>query len=88
MSDKQKQMESTWKVSEGLDRVRGKIRKRDADNKSSALLNEYKNGPYKNKKEEIETAWVEHENAEKSAKAQDEKLTAKQIKDFMQEQNG
>ena len=40
------------------------------------------------KKSEIDVAWVEHENTEKTAKAQADKLTAKQIKEFMQEQYG
>ena len=85
---KKEQIDEAWRIPDAFARVRGKVHKNEADNKSSKLLSEYKREPYSNKKEEVDIAWTQHENAEKSAKAQADKLTAKQIKGFMREQNG
>lgn len=87
IDDKQEQMSKDWKVHDALGRARKKVYKKEADNSSSKILMEYKNEPYKNKKEEVGRAWEEHENTERTAKAQADKLTAKQIKEFMQNQN-
>ena len=87
IDDKQEQMSKDWKVHDALGRARKKVYKKEADNSSSKILMEYKNEPYKNKKEEVGRAWAEHENTERTAKAQADKLTAKQIKEFMQNQN-
>jgi len=88
MSDKQKQIETAWKASEGLDRVRGKLLKRSADKESPALLDEYKNEPNKNKQEKIDAAWTKYESAKNRKEAQTSASTTKQIMDYMQEQNG
>ena len=90
MIDKQEQMNKLWEVNNAFGRVWSKVLKKHKSEHIETMYNEReneKNAQMNRKKDEIEAAWIEHENAEKSAKARTEKLTAKQIQDFMQEQN-
>ena len=86
MSEKQQQIDTAWKVSEGFDRVRGKINKKKANEKSSNDLKNFKNEPFQHKAKDINEAWSEYEVQQTKEKSKNEELTAKEIKEFMEEQ--
>lgn len=91
IDDKHEQMSKDWQVHDALVRVRSKVLQKNKDVHIEKMYNATENERIEqrsSKKSEIEAAWSEHENAEKTSKAQADKLTAKQIKEFMQEQNG
>lgn len=85
MDEKKKQMEADWMVSEGQDRVRGKIKKMQARANAANLLSDYKLEPYVNKEEEIEEEWHKHEVSQNKKRIQDIRLTAQQIDTFMKD---
>ena len=93
IAKKQQQIEKAWKVEEGFGRVRGKINKKDAIEKADSDLRDYKREnnmevSFSKKMKDIDKAWTEHENEARKAKIQADKLTAKQISDYMNQRNG
>jgi len=82
MSEKQQQIETAWKVSEGFDRVRGKINTKKANDD----LENFKTEPYQHKAKDVNEAWSEHEVQQAKENSKSAELTAKEIKEFMAEQ--
>ena len=83
-TEKQQQINNAWTIQELLDKVR-KNKAKASDN-SYAQLDKYRSEPYKHKEEEIDRAWEQHDDAERTAQNKADNITAKQIKEFMQKQ--
>ena len=91
MSEKQQQIDTAWKVSEGFDRVRGKINKKKANENAELDMIDYKRknnmeAPFSKKMKDVDEAWSEHEKQQVEKNHKNGELTAKEIKEFMEEQ--
>ena len=91
MNDKKQQIEAAWKVSEGFDRVHGKINKKKARENANLDMIDYKRennmeAPFSKKMKDIDKAWSEHEVQQTKEGGKNAELTAKEIKEFMEEQ--
>lgn len=91
MKEKQHQIDTDWKVSEGFDRVYRKINEKKACENTGLDMIDYKRennmeAPFSKKMEDIDKAWSEHEKQQVEKNHKNGELTAKEIKEFMEEQ--
>ena len=84
--EEQLQVKNAFRQENILYKINLKKSKHKAEENASSDLVDYKSYDYKVKKQEINQAWKEHDDAAKKTKAKEDKLTAKQIKDFLESQ--
>ena len=79
---KKEQSAEEWKVKGKFSKVRSMVQHRKADDNAISDLLKYKLSR-KTKEQEIAQAWQAHEKETENKKDAENKLTAKQIKDYM-----